>query len=259
MGLIHYLAMAVILLVATYFIALGFIALIKPSLAARFLLGFAQNIVVHYCELLLRLIVGFALLHLCATMPFTNVIELFAWILIFSTMVLFVLPWHWHRQFAQKVVPYTNRYLSVIGVISLALGISLIFALNANAQTPIVAPSAAQTSHSSPSTLGERVPFSVINEANSFQYGSVCIDAAYRGQGVFPRLFETMRLGMCARYPIGVTAFNTPFNRLNPHSYHAHTKKLGVTAIDEFEFNDKPYYGLAFDMARSVFPSKLSP
>ena len=88
----------------------------------------------------------------------------------------------------------------------------------------------------------------VITEANSFQYGPVCVDAAYRGLGVFPRLFETMRLGMCERYPIGVTFIN----RLNPHSYHAHTKKLGMTVIDEFEFNGRPYYGLAFDMARSV-------
>jgi len=103
--------------------------------------------------------------------------------------------------------------------------------------------------------LSGRVPFSVIDEANSFQYGPVCIDAAYRGQSVFPRLFETMRLGMCARYPIGVTFIN----RLNPHSYHAHTKKLGMMVIDEFEFNDRPYYGLAFDMARSVLSSKVSP
>lgn len=96
--------------------------------------------------------------------------------------------------------------------------------------------------------LGGRLPFNVINEPNSFQYGPVCVDAAYRGQGVFPRLFETMRLGMCERFPIGVTFIN----RLNPHSYHAHTKKLGMTVIDEFEFNGRPYYGLAFDMARSV-------
>nr|WP_315482933.1 hypothetical protein [uncultured Undibacterium sp.] len=88
----------------------------------------------------------------------------------------------------------------------------------------------------------------VITEENSFQYGPVCIDATYRGLGVFPHLFETMRLGMCERYPIGVTFIN----RLNPHSYHAHTKKLGMTVIDEFEFNGRPYYGLAFDMARSV-------
>ena len=87
-----------------------------------------------------------------------------------------------------------------------------------------------------------------ITEANSFQYGPVCVAAAYRGQGVFPRLFEAMRLGMCERYPIGVTFIN----RLNPHSYHAHTKKLGMTVIDEFEFNGRPYYGLAFDMGRSV-------
>lgn len=154
MSLTHYLAMAVILLVAGYFFALGFIALIKPSLAARFLLGFAQNIVVHYCELLLRLIVGFALLHQSATMRFTNVIELFAWILIFSTMALFLLPWRWHRQFAQKVVPYANRYLSVIGVISLALGISVIVALNASAHTSMLAP---QASHSSPSALDDYI------------------------------------------------------------------------------------------------------
>jgi hypothetical protein len=96
--------------------------------------------------------------------------------------------------------------------------------------------------------LGGRLPFNVINEANSFQYGPVCVDAAYRGLGVFPRLFETMRLGICERYPIGVTFIN----RLNPHSYHAHMKKLGMTVIDEFEFNGRPYYGLAFDMARSV-------
>lgn len=39
-----------------------------------------------------------------------------------------------------------------------------------------------------------------------------------------------------------------------PHCRHfdAHTKKLGMTVIDEFEFNGRPYHGLAFDMARSV-------
>lgn len=86
-----------------------------------------------------------------------------------------------------------------------------------------------------------------------FQYGPVCVDAAYRGLGVFPRLFEAMRLGMCERYPIGVTFIN----RLNPHSYHAHTKKLGMTVVDEFEFNGRPYYGLAFDMARSVLGGEV--
>lgn len=88
----------------------------------------------------------------------------------------------------------------------------------------------------------------VITKENTFQYGPVCVDAASRGQGVFPQLFEAMRLGMCQRYPIGVTFIN----RLNQHSYHAHTKKLGMQVIDEFEFAERPYYGLAFDMQVSV-------
>lgn len=82
----------------------------------------------------------------------------------------------------------------------------------------------------------------------SFQYGPVCIDAAYRGHAVFPSLFECMRLGLCQRYPIGVTFIN----RLNTHSYHAHTKKLGMQVIDTFDYHERPYYGLAFDMQRSV-------
>ncbi len=87
-----------------------------------------------------------------------------------------------------------------------------------------------------------------ITVANSFQYGPVCVDAAFRGKAVFPQLFECMRLSLCQRYPIGVTFIN----RLNTHSYHAHTKKLGMQVIDTFEFNERPYYGLAFEMQRSV-------
>lgn len=87
-----------------------------------------------------------------------------------------------------------------------------------------------------------------ITAAQTFQYGPVCVDAAYRGRAVFPHLFECMRLNLCQRYPLGVTFIN----RLNTHSYHAHTKKLGMQVIDTFEFNERPYYGLAFDMLRSV-------
>lgn len=87
-----------------------------------------------------------------------------------------------------------------------------------------------------------------ITTENSFQYGPVCISEKYRGSDLFPRLFEQMRLGFSNRYPIGVTFIN----RLNQRSYNAHTRKLGIQVVDQFEFGDRPYYGLAFDTQVSV-------
>lgn len=60
---INYLTIAIIISAAMYFITLGCAAISKPNIAARFLLGFAENPKVHYLELFMRLIVGFALMH----------------------------------------------------------------------------------------------------------------------------------------------------------------------------------------------------
>jgi hypothetical protein len=77
---------------------------------------------------------------------------------------------------------------------------------------------------------------------NSFQYGPVCIDQLLRGSGIFPQLFETMRSSFCSRFPIGVTFIN----KINLRSLAAHTRKLNLQIIDEFEFNGSAYYGLIF-------------
>lgn len=87
-----------------------------------------------------------------------------------------------------------------------------------------------------------------LSAINSFQYGPVCIDEAYRGQNVLIDLFELMRNHLKKRYPWGVTFIN----KLNKRSFNAHTNKLGLKVIDEFEFNNNQYYTLAFDMNVSV-------
>ena len=87
---------------------------------------------------------------------------------------------------------------------------------------------------------------------HTFQYGPVCIAYSHRGTGLFPILFEEMRLELSSRYPVGVTFIN----RINVHSYMAHTRKLGLTVIDEFEFSGRSYYGLAFDTSKSVMSKK---
>lgn len=88
-----------------------------------------------------------------------------------------------------------------------------------------------------------------ISVENSFQYGPVCIDKPYRGRGILNLIFEEMRLEWCKKFPISITFINS----INEISKKAHINKLGWEIIDEFEFHDNKYIGLAFDMRKSSF------
>lgn len=87
-----------------------------------------------------------------------------------------------------------------------------------------------------------------ITTTNSFQYGPVCIDKTFRGQGVLNLIFEEMRIEFLKKYLISITFIN----KVNAISLKAHTEKLGWEIIDEFEFNNNTYIGLALDMKISV-------
>jgi hypothetical protein len=81
-----------------------------------------------------------------------------------------------------------------------------------------------------------------ITASNTFQYGPVCVDQTLRGSGVFPQLFETMRSSFSTRFPIGVTFIN----QANSRSLAAHTRKLDLEIIDQFNFNGNSYHSLGF-------------
>jgi GNAT superfamily N-acetyltransferase len=78
---------------------------------------------------------------------------------------------------------------------------------------------------------------------NSYQYGPVCIDKKWRGKGVLEQIFDHAREQMHKRFPILVTFIN----KNNPRSLRAHTKKLNLDILSEFEFNNNHYCALAYD------------
>ncbi len=82
----------------------------------------------------------------------------------------------------------------------------------------------------------------VVSAENSFQYGPICLDHGFRGQGVAERLFAAVRDGFSSRFPAGLTFIN----QVNALSTAFHTRKLGLEIVDEFEFAGKRYFGLAF-------------
>lgn len=83
---------------------------------------------------------------------------------------------------------------------------------------------------------------------NSYQYGPICIDKSVRGSGVLEQIFEFAREQMAKRYPILVTFIN----KINPRSFNAHTKKLGLEVIQEFNYNDNEYYELVYDTSKKL-------
>jgi hypothetical protein len=83
---------------------------------------------------------------------------------------------------------------------------------------------------------------------NSYQYGPVCIDKSFRGSGVLENLFVFSLKEMSERFPILVTFVN----KNNPRSYAAHTRKLGLLVIHEFEFNGNFYYEMVCDTSGKV-------
>ena len=72
-----------------------------------------------------------------------------------------------------------------------------------------------------------------------------------RGSKVFPQLFDLMRSSFASKFPIGVTFIN----KLNERSFAAHTRKLDLEIVDEFEFNGNSFYTLAFVTANSSLDS----
>ncbi|MEW9096311.1 MAG: GNAT family acetyltransferase [Clostridiaceae bacterium] len=93
----------------------------------------------------------------------------------------------------------------------------------------------------------------ILSTENSYQYGPVCIHNDYRGSEVLLNLFEFSRIQMNKRYPILITFIN----KINPRSYNAHTKKLGLEVIKTFEFNNNQYYELGYDTSKKTTGSTI--
>ena len=90
-----------------------------------------------------------------------------------------------------------------------------------------------------------------LSAENSYQYGPVCIDKPLRGSGVLARLFDFSRAKMAQQYPVLVTFIN----KINARSFAAHTRKLGLQVMQEFEFNGNQYYELVYDASKPLGPA----
>lgn len=90
-----------------------------------------------------------------------------------------------------------------------------------------------------PETMFQRQPLS---NYRSFSYGPVCVADAYRGTGILQGLFQALLAQIPTRYNAGVCFLAKD----NPRSLRAHTQKLGMEILRDFEFKGKSYFLLGF-------------
>ncbi len=122
-------AKTILAAVAIFFLILGSAALIRPSSARRFLLGFAKSAPKHYAELAARFVVGGAMLLVAPHSVYPAALTGFGWLLIATTTIMALVPWRVHCRFAEASVPKALRFLPLIGISSLVLGGLLLWAL----------------------------------------------------------------------------------------------------------------------------------
>jgi hypothetical protein len=82
-----------------------------------------------------------------------------------------------------------------------------------------------------------------LDNYRAFVYGPVCIDRSFRGQGVLEGLFGKFKHQLAGRFDIGVLFVSLD----NPRSMRAHTQKLVMQRVREFNFKGNPYAMLVFD------------
>lgn len=127
--ILHEVTFAVVLLFSLFLTALGGVSFLAPARAKAFLLGFARSAFTHYLEMAVRLVVGGSILFQAPHLRYPGAFMIFGWMLVGTSAVLLLLPWKWHRRFAENAVPQALRYLSFVGIVSLVLGIVLLLSL----------------------------------------------------------------------------------------------------------------------------------
>jgi len=79
-----------------------------------------------------------------------------------------------------------------------------------------------------------------LSSENSYQYGPIAIEKSYRGGELLEKIFSYALGHMAKRYNYLITFVN----KINPRSFAAHHRKLGLDIIEEFEYNGNSYWEL---------------
>ena len=114
-----------VLLLSAFLAGQALFILVRPAAGRRYLLAFASTLRLHLLEQGLRLLAGACLITAAALSAWPLFFTTFGWLLIGTSIMLLILPWRWHRRFAQWVMPPLAKVAWLYAVASMLLGMFL--------------------------------------------------------------------------------------------------------------------------------------
>jgi hypothetical protein len=118
---------SIMVMFGLYLIGLLVVTVLNKKTAVRYFSSFASSARAHYLEQVVRLIIGISMLTFSKSMLYPQFFEIFAWIIILSTVVLIVIPWTWHNKAGKWAIPLTIRNLKFYAVSASIFGVFLLY------------------------------------------------------------------------------------------------------------------------------------
>lgn len=123
-------AKSIIILFGVVFILAGGIMLIRPTLFRSWIAKAGSTPLINYGEITIRLIPAIAMVYAAPETKLPLFFQLFGWIMIVTSMILYITPRKAHHQlslgFAEKLKPI---YLQGIAPLAFTIGMGLIYLL----------------------------------------------------------------------------------------------------------------------------------
>lgn len=110
-------------------VAFAVLIIANPGLAKRWLGLFASSARAHYTEQVVRLLVGAAMAVFAPSMVFSQLFKTLAWLIVITAIILLLLPWRWHNQFAAWAIPLATRHLKLYAVGAFGLGVFILYGI----------------------------------------------------------------------------------------------------------------------------------
>lgn len=120
-------AETVIILFSLLLIGLGLLSFARPAGARRFFGAFASSGPIHYAEQAARLLLGIALVAHASSMWQSGFFRILGWLIVATSVGLCLMPWRWHRRFAEQVVPPVLRHLTLYALALITFAVLLLF------------------------------------------------------------------------------------------------------------------------------------
>lgn len=108
----------------------GGIMLMKPQIARSTLRKAGSTNFINYAEITLRMVPAIGLILVAETSRFTEVLKIFGWFMLITSLLLYLVPRKWHHAFSNQCADVLKPlYFQFIAPFSFLIGILIIYSV----------------------------------------------------------------------------------------------------------------------------------